>query len=66
MFTEQDIVQRKAEAANIFAPIFDTKVTEYLCSGWVFFLQTNFEFLTSLFDGSFLYHSKGIVVLRSI
>ena len=25
-------------------PTFDTKVTEYLCSGWVFFLQTNFDF----------------------
>ena len=22
---------------NIFVPTFDTKVTEYLCSGWVFF-----------------------------
>ena len=31
-------------------PTFDTKVTEYLCSGWVFFfLQTNFDFLTSHF-----------------
>ena len=28
-------------------PTFDTKVTEYLCSGWVFFLQTNFDLLTS-------------------
>ena len=26
-----------------------TKVTEYLCSGWFFFLQTNFDFLTSHF-----------------
>ena len=33
----------------IFVPTFDTKVTEYLCSGWVFFLQTNFDFLTSHF-----------------
>ena len=24
-------------------------VTEFLCSGWFFFLQTNFEFLTSHF-----------------
>ena len=30
-------------------PTFDTKVTEYLCSGWVFFLQTSFDFLTSHF-----------------
>ena len=28
-----------------------------------FFLQTNFDFLTSHFDGIFLYHSKDIVVL---
>ena len=34
---------------NIIVPTFDTKVTEYLCSGWVFFLQTNFDFLTSHF-----------------
>ena len=31
--------------------------------GWVFFLQTKFDFLTSHFDGTFLYHLKGIVVL---
>ena len=31
--------------------------------GWVFFLQTNFDFLTSHFDGIFLFHSKVIVVL---
>ena len=30
-------------------PTFDTKVMEYLCSGWVSFLQTNFDFLTSQF-----------------
>ena len=29
----------------------------------LFFLQTNFDFLTSHFDGIFFYHSKGIVVL---
>ena len=33
---------------NVFVPTFDTKVTEYLCSGWVFF-QTNFDILTSHF-----------------
>ena len=27
----------------LIVPTFDTKVTEYLCSGWVFFLQTNFD-----------------------
>ena len=34
---------------KLVVPTFDTKVTEYLCSGWVFFLQTNFDFLTSHF-----------------
>ena len=34
-----------------------------LVMGVVFFLQTNFDFLTSHFDGIFLYHSKCIVVL---
>ena len=27
----------------IVVPIFDTKVTEYLCSGWVFFSSDNFR-----------------------
>ena len=35
--------------APVFVPTFDTKVTENLCSGWVFFLQTIFDFLTSHF-----------------
>ena len=52
------------QIGTVIVPIFDTKVTEYLCSGWVFFLQTNFDFLTSLFlTDFFLYHSKSIVVL---
>ena len=33
--------------STFFVPTFDTKVTEYLCSGEFFFLQTNFDFLTS-------------------
>ena len=37
----------------LVVPTFDTKVTEYLCSGWVFFLQTNFDFLTSHFWQNF-------------
>ena len=39
---------------SLFVPSFDTKVTEYLCSGWAFFLQTNFDFLTSHFWQNFL------------
>ena len=42
------------------------KVTEYLCSGGFFFLQTSFDFLTSHFDVKCLYHSKVIVVLSLI
>ena len=40
---------------NIIVPTFDTKVTEYLCSGWVFFLSSdkfrlfNWPFLTEFF-----------------
>ena len=33
----------------IVVPILDTKVTKYLCSGWAFFLQTKFDFLTRNF-----------------
>ena len=33
----------------VIVPTFGTKVTEYLCSGGFFFLQTNFDFLTSHF-----------------
>ena len=38
-----------ASIGHLIVPTFDTKVTEYLCSGWVFFLQTSFDFLTSHF-----------------
>ena len=38
----------------IFVPTFVTKVTEYLCSGWVFFLPTKFDFLISRFWRNFL------------
>ena len=47
----------------IFVPTFDTKVTEYLSSGWVFFFFRQIStFYLAIFDG-FFYHSKGIVVL---
>ena len=29
----------------VFVPTFDTKVTEYLCSGWVFFSSDTFRLL---------------------
>ena len=32
---------------TIIVPTFVTKVTDYLCSGWFFCLQINFDFLTS-------------------
>ena len=44
---------RKNKMKFFFVPTFDTKVTEYLCSSWVFFLQTNFDFLTSNFWRNF-------------
>ena len=37
---------------------FRYEVTECLCSGGFFFLQTNFDFLTSLFDGIFFISFK--------
>ena len=43
---------------SLFVPTFDTKVTENLCSGWVFFLQTNFDFLTSHFWWNFFISFK--------
>ena len=39
----------KIRIDKIIVPTFDKKVTEYLCSELVFFLQTNFDFLTSHF-----------------
>ena len=42
-----------ASIGPLIIPTFDTKVTEYLCLGWVFFLQTSFDFLTSLFWRNF-------------
>ena len=37
------------DTSSLVVPTFDKKVTEYLCSGWVLFLQTNLDFLTSHF-----------------
>ena len=34
----------RPDTSSLDVLTFDTKVTEYLCSGWVFFLQTNFDF----------------------
>ena len=45
----------------IVVPTFDTKVTEYLCSGWVLFLQTNFGFLTRPFLTEFFYIIRKII-----
>ena len=45
---------------------FVTKVTEYLCSGECFLLQTNFDFLTSHFWRNSFYHSKVIVTWAQI
>ena len=42
-----------SDTSSLVVPTFVTKETEYLCSGWVFFLQTIFEFLTSHFWQNF-------------
>ena len=39
----------RPDTSSLVVPTSDTKVTEYLCSGGFFFLQTNFDFLTSHF-----------------
>ena len=49
----------------IFVPTFDTKETEYLCSGWVFFSSDKLRLFDQSFLTEFFYHSKGIVVLSS-
>ena len=36
-------------AYHVFVPTFDTKVTEYVCSGWVFFSSDKFRLVTSHF-----------------
>ena len=42
---------------TLIVPTFDTKVTEYLCSGWVFFFFRQIStFYLAVFDGIFLYH----------
>ena len=38
-----------ASIGHLIVPTFDMKVTEYLCLGLVFFLQTSFAFLISHF-----------------
>ena len=51
---------------HLTVPTFGTKVTEYLCSGWVFFFFRQIStFYLAIFDGIFLYHSKDIVALSS-
>ena len=49
---------------HIFVPTFDTKVTEYLCSRWVFFSSDKFRLFSLPFLTEFLlYRPKDIVVL---
>ena len=36
-------IERCTELLRIIVPTFDTKVTEYLCSGWVFFSSDKFR-----------------------
>ena len=39
----------RPDTSSFVVPTFDAKETEYLFSGGVFFLETNFDFLTSIF-----------------
>ena len=55
--------QIKKNVLFFFVLTFVTKVTEYLCSVWGFFLETNFDFLNSHFEVIFLNDPKSIVVL---
>ena len=49
---------------SIIVPTFVTKITEYLCSGWVIFPHTKFlTIYLAIFDNNFLYQLKSIVVL---
>ena len=52
------LVKHYFSKVNIIVPTFGTKVTEYLCSGWVFFSSDKFRlfnwpFLTEFFFLSF-------------
>ena len=47
----------------VSVPTFLTRLTDYLCSGWVFLFRQISTFKLAIFDGIFKYHSKDIVVL---
>ena len=48
----------RRDTSSLVVLTFDTKVTKYFCSGGFIFLQTNFDFLTSLFWRNFLISFK--------
>ena len=52
--------------SSLIVPTFVTKVTENLFSGWVSFLQTNFDVLTKKFWRIFFISAESILVLSSI
>ena len=52
--TTSQTVSIPGTQSQIIIPTFDTKVTEYLCSGWVFFFFRQVStFYLAIFDGIF-------------
>ena len=43
IWTKNSINFKSRKKQVFFVPTFDTKVTEYLCSGWVFFSSDKFR-----------------------
>ena len=43
--SNQLVIKLSSLETDIIVPTFDTKVTEYLCSGWVFFSSDKFRLL---------------------
>ena len=48
----------RPDTSSLVVPSFDTKVMEYLCSGWVFFSSDKFRLFIAIFDRIFFYLSK--------
>ena len=46
------------DTSPFVVPTFVTKLSEYLCSGWVFFLQTNSTYQLTIFDWVFVMSFK--------
>ena len=47
---------------ELVVPTFETKVTEYLCSGWVFFSSDKFRLFNQPFLTEFFYITQYVVL----